>query len=79
VVICAVLVAAAIGAGTALALRHNNGGSSGAGTTAVVQGHSPATPFGSVNALDNPSAVVPAGWTTAKVTPAVLKDLGSRR
>jgi hypothetical protein len=58
VVICAVLVAAAIGAGTALALRHNNGGSSGAGTTAVVQGHSPATPFGSVYALNKPSTVV---------------------
>jgi hypothetical protein len=37
-VICAVLVAAAIGAGTALALRHNNGETSGIGTTTVVQG-----------------------------------------
>ena len=42
-VICAVLVAAAIGAGTALAMRHNNSGTIGTGTTAVVQGRAPAT------------------------------------
>jgi hypothetical protein len=70
VVICAVLVAAAIGAGTALALRHNNSGSSGTGTTAVVQGRAPTTDFGSVNALNNQSTSVPAGWTTETVTPS---------
>jgi tRNA A-37 threonylcarbamoyl transferase component Bud32 len=70
VVICAVLVAAAIGAGTALALRHNNNGSSGTGTSAVVQGRAPTTDFGSVNALNNQSASVPAGWTTETVTPS---------
>jgi hypothetical protein len=66
-VLCAVLVAAAIGAGTALALRHNN---SGTGTTAVVQGRAPTTDFGSVNALNNQSTSVPAGWTTETVTPS---------
>ncbi len=69
-VICAVLVAAAIGAGTALALRHNNGGTTGTGTTAVDQGRAPATDFGSVNALNNQSTSVPAGWTTETVTPS---------
>ena len=64
VVNCAVLVAAAIGAGTALALRHNSGGSSETPTTAVVEGRAPTTAFGSVNALNNQSASVPAGWTT---------------
>ena len=58
--ICAVLVAAAIGAGTALALRHNNG-ASGAGTTAVVQGAATKTAFGSVNALNGRSTVGPDG------------------
>jgi hypothetical protein len=67
--ICAVLVAAAIGAGTALALRHSNG-ASGAGTTAVVQGTSPKTAFGSVNALNGRSTTVPTGWTAETVTPS---------
>ena len=70
VVICAVLVAAAIGAGTALALRHNNSDTSGTGTTAVVQGRAPTTDFGSVNALNNQSARAQAGWTTETVTPS---------
>jgi hypothetical protein len=64
-----VLVAAAIGAGTALALRHSNG-ASGAGTTAVVQGTSPKTAFGSVNALNGRSTTVPTGWTAETVTPS---------
>ena len=67
--ICAVLVAAAIGAGTALALHHNNG-AGGAGTTAVVQGAAPKTQFGSVNALNGPSTTVPTGWTAETVTPS---------
>jgi hypothetical protein len=66
-VIC-VLVAAAVGAGAALALRHNNTGSSSAGTTSVVGGD-PKTAFGSVNALNKPSAIVPAGLTERTVTP----------
>jgi len=69
VAICAVLVAAAIGAGTALALQGGNGSASGPGTT-VVKAQPPVTAFGSVNALNNPSTVVPAGWTTETVTPA---------
>jgi tRNA A-37 threonylcarbamoyl transferase component Bud32 len=68
-VICAVLVAAAIGAGTALALRHTNGGTS-AGTTSVVQGTGPTTKFGSVNALNARSTALPAGWTAETVTPS---------
>jgi hypothetical protein len=67
--ICAVLVAAAIGAGTALALRHNNG-TSGAGTTAVIQGATPKTEFGSVNALNGRLTTVPTGWTAETVTPS---------
>jgi hypothetical protein len=67
--ICAVLVAAAIGAGTALALRHNNG-ASGPGTTAVVEGAAPKTAFGSVNALNGRSTTVPTGWTAETVTPS---------
>ena len=67
--ICAVLVAAAIGAGTALALRHNND-ASGAGTTAVVQGAAVKTAFGSVNALNGRSTAVPTGWTAETVTPS---------
>ena len=63
------LVAAAIGAGTALALRHNNG-ASGAGTTAVVQGAATKTAFGSVNALNGRSTAVPTGWTAETVTPS---------
>ena len=68
-VICAVLVAAAIGAGAALALHHSNG-ASGPGTTAVVQGSSPKTPFGSVNALNQRSTSVPAGWQPETVPPS---------
>ena len=64
-VICAVLVAAAIGAGAALALHHGNG----AKTTATVQG-SPKTPFGSVNALNQRSTSVPAGWQAETVPPS---------
>jgi eukaryotic-like serine/threonine-protein kinase len=68
--ICAVLVAAAIGAGAALALHHNNGsGSTGTGTTTVIKGD-PQTRFQSVNALNNPSATVPAGWVSETVTPS---------
>ncbi len=63
--ICGVLVAAAIGAGAALALHHGNG----AKTTAAVQG-SPKTPFGSVNALNQRSTSVPAGWQAETVPPS---------
>ena len=59
-VICAVLVAAAIGAGAALALHHRNG-ASGPGATAVVQGSRPKTSFGSVNALNQRIDLGPGG------------------
>jgi eukaryotic-like serine/threonine-protein kinase len=66
-VICAVVVAAAIGAGTALALRHHNASGTGTRTSAVVDVN---TPFKSVNALNDPSADVPTGWTTETVAPS---------
>jgi len=69
-IIIAVLVAAAIGAGAALLLHHHN---SGGGTGAVSNtGNVIAakTPFGSVNALNNPSSTIPAGWAVEKVQPS---------
>jgi eukaryotic-like serine/threonine-protein kinase len=54
----AVVVAAAAGGGAAYALR-------GHGGTSVPP--SPATAFGSVNALNNPSTAVPSGWTPETV------------
>jgi hypothetical protein len=69
-IIIAILVAAAIGAGAALALRHHN--SSGSGSSAGNTGNvvTTKTAFGSVNALNNPSSTVPAGWTVEKVQPS---------
>jgi hypothetical protein len=61
-----VLVAAAIGAGAALALSHVNGGT---GATDAFQG-STKTPFGSVNALNARSTALPAGWTAETVPPS---------
>jgi hypothetical protein len=59
-VLFAAVLAAAIGAGIAFALQRHGGGS---GTKA-----DPTPTFGSVNALNNPSDVVPAGWTPERVT-----------
>ena len=59
-VLFAAVLAAAIGAGIAFALQHHGGGS---GTKA-----DPTPTFGSVNALNNPSDVLPAGWTPERVT-----------
>jgi eukaryotic-like serine/threonine-protein kinase len=55
----AVVIAAAAGGGAAFALRGHGGG------TTVPP--SPTTAFGSVNALNNPSATVPSGWTPETV------------
>jgi eukaryotic-like serine/threonine-protein kinase len=75
-VVVAVIVAAAIGVGTALALNRNNPGSTNAGKAT---GSSPVTVpsvadtttgFKSVDALNNPSTALPAGWSTATVTAA---------
>jgi len=64
-------VAAAIGAGAALALRHHNNGGGGSGTRTSNTGNvAVKTPFGSVNALNNPSSTIPAGWTVEKVQPS---------
>jgi hypothetical protein len=74
-VICAAVLAAAIGAGAAFALHHNGGGSgtSGSGTSGSGTGGSgttadPATGFRSVDALNQPSTAVPAGWSSTQVT-----------
>jgi serine/threonine protein kinase len=70
----AVIVAAAIGVGAALALNNNNGGT-GAANAGHSSGAVPSianTPgdFQSVDALNNPSAALPAGWSTQTVTAA---------
>ncbi len=72
----AVIVAAAIGVGTALALNNNNGGTgtANAGNTgsaaAVPSVADTPTGFKSVDALNNPSTALPAGWSTQTVTAA---------
>ena len=67
-VICAVLIAVAIGAGAAIVLGHH-GPAAAAGT----QGD-PATVttsrFQTVNALNHPSSVAPAGWRPETVEPS---------
>jgi tRNA A-37 threonylcarbamoyl transferase component Bud32 len=66
-VICAAALAAAIGAGAAFAL-HSHGagqGTSGSGTSA-----DPKTNFLSVNALNEPSAVAPSGWSSYRFSAA---------
>ena len=73
--VVAVIVAAAIGVGTALALNNNGGtGAANAGNTGSA-GAVPSvadTPgdFKSVDALNDPSTVLPAGWSTQTVTAA---------
>ena len=59
--LCAVVIAAAIGTAVAFALHRN-----GAGSPKT----DPLTRFGSVNALNRPSAASPAGWTHTQVTAA---------
>jgi serine/threonine protein kinase len=66
--ICAVLVAVAIGAGAAIALGHH-------GTAATAGTHSDpktvtTTRFSTVNALNDPSSVVPANWVTKTLEPS---------
>jgi hypothetical protein len=70
-VIVAVLLAVAIGAGVAIALGHHS-------PTATAATHSnpaasPTTRFLTVNALNQPSSVVPAGWKTDTVRPSAGK------
>ena len=74
----AVLVAAAIGVGAALALNDNNdnaanaANTSGAGNTATTVPFVADTPTGfkSVDALNNASTALPAGWSMKTVTAA---------
>jgi hypothetical protein len=74
-VIGAVVLAVAIGAGAAYALGHHGAGAQGSrsgtngtGTTGSGTVSDPLTRYASVNALNHPSAVVPAGWTPEQVT-----------
>jgi hypothetical protein len=73
-VLVAVLVAVAIGAGAAIALGHHTPAAS-AGTHG-----DPAAPattrFLTVNALNAPSSVIPAGWVTDTQQPSVDKTNG---
>jgi hypothetical protein len=81
-VICAVVLAVAIGAGAAYALGHhgagtgasgsgkNGSGKNGSGTSGSGTVPDPKTAFLSVNALNTPSAATPAGWTHEQVTAA---------
>ncbi len=69
--ICAVLAAVAIGAAAAMALGHHGPtaatGTQGGTATATK------TSFASVNALNDPSSVVPAGWTPKTLEPSADK------
>jgi eukaryotic-like serine/threonine-protein kinase len=72
--VLAVIVAAAIGVGTALALNSNSGntGAASAGNTGNAVPSVADTPSGfmSVDALNDPSTALPAGWSTQTVTAA---------
>jgi serine/threonine protein kinase len=74
-IIVAVLVAVAIGAGAAIALGHH-GSDATAGTHTGATVTNPTTKFLSVNALNAPSSVVPAGWSTHSVQPIAGKTTG---
>jgi hypothetical protein len=69
--VVAVIVAAAIGVGTALALNNNSGSNTGAvGVPSVTD---TPTGFKSVDALNNPSMALPAAdWSTQTVTAAAV-------
>jgi hypothetical protein len=72
--VVAVIVAAAIGVGTALALNNHSGSgnasNAGFSPTAVPSVADTVTGFKSVDALNNPSTALPAGWTMQTVTAA---------
>jgi eukaryotic-like serine/threonine-protein kinase len=76
--VVAVLIAAAVGVGAALAL--NDRGASGPGTAGSggtgSGGNVPDTPSGlqSVDALNNPSTALPAGWWTATLQASDLNS-----
>ena len=70
-VICAVLVAVAIGAGAAIALGHH--GAAAAAGTHTDPATVTTTRFATVNALNDPSSVVPAGWVPKALEPSADK------
>ncbi len=67
-IIAALVVAAAIGGGAAYLLHHHSG--SGPGTASTTGDVSLANQPGSIQALDTPSTIVPAGWATENVQPS---------
>jgi hypothetical protein len=68
--VVAVIVAAAIGVGTALALNNNDNAANTSSAGAVPSVADTPTGFKSVDALNNPSTALPAGWSTQTVTAA---------
>jgi len=74
VVIVAVLIAVAIGAGAAIALSHH--GLAAAAGTPSAPAASAKTAFQTVNALNEPSSVIPAGWMTDTLPPSAGKTNG---
>jgi hypothetical protein len=62
----AVVVAAAVGAGAAFALNGRNSGSPPPPASSSANANLP----GSVQALDDPSSTIPAGWTQETVQPS---------
>ena len=87
--VVAVIVAAAIGVGTALALNKNktNETATNTGNTGTAGGAGTPTPsvadtpvsYKSVNALNDPSTVLPSGWTSYTVTAADAGESHRRR
>ncbi|HEX9039717.1 MAG TPA: protein kinase [Trebonia sp.] len=70
----AVVIAAGVGVGAALALNRHNGSGSPNTVQSTGSGFVADTPTGfkSVDALNNPSAVLPSGWSHVTVTAAEL-------
>jgi hypothetical protein len=71
-IVGAIVVAAAIGAGTAYALGHHSNTNLSNASNASVTYPAGFTPAPTVAALDDPSTVLPAGWTSHAVTAAQL-------
>jgi hypothetical protein len=72
--VVAVIIAAAVGVGAALALNRHNGGGSPSTAQSTGSGFvtDTTTSFKSVNALNTPSGVLPSGWSHVTVTATSL-------
>jgi hypothetical protein len=78
--VVAVIIAAAIGVVTALMLNHDstdNAANTGNTPVAVPSVADTTTGFLSVNALNNPSTALPAGWSTYSVTAADANSIAA--